>query len=424
MLKKYITVILIAMLIITSSSCKNEEVDLSGKLTIYGLEPDHKILTFIYDYKEYNPGANIIIKSGINDTNYKVNEAIKKLNTELLAGGGPDVIIMDDINVEKYSELGLLEDISDIVKESEGIPETLIDSNSKQGKIFSMPASIALLVTSERKGTDADFSSLEKYIESVKKNNLTTSFSYENLISLFYRTEISPVFNEGRNIEYEELKQFYVSLKELKNITIGGFDRASLFYVNTFINPLNNYEGIALGRKNITDNETMYFDAAFDYITNISYLQDLYFYKNQDILDFEYCKKDDGYIYLPMLQLAVNANSKNKELAKDFIKYAFSEEGQQNVRYCPLIPVNMDLISTELELNEENMVNDRVIDPMESGNISEIGTVFSDFGKPLVADGNIMEIIMDGAMSYLNGENDLDTVMNNTMNRLNIYLTE
>ena len=61
-----------------------------------------------------------------------------------------------------------------------------------------------------------------------------------------------------------------------------------------------------------------------------------------------------------MLQLAVNANSKNKELAKDFIKYAFSEEGQQNVRYCPLIPVNMDLISTELELNEENMVNDRV----------------------------------------------------------------
>ena len=424
MLKKYITVILIAMLIITSSSCKNEEVDLSGKLTIYGLEPDHKILTFIYDYKEYNPGANIIIKSGINDTNYKVNEAIKKLNTELLAGGGPDVIIMDDINVEKYSELGLLEDISDIVKESEGIPETLIDSNSKQGKIFSMPASIALLVTSERKGTDADFSSLEKYIESVKKNNLTTSFSYENLISLFYRTEIAPVFNEGRNIEYEELKQFYVSLKELKSITIGGFDRASLFYVNTFINPLNNYEGIALGRKNITDNETMYFDAAFDYITNISYLQDLYFYKNQDILNFEYCKKDDGYIYLPMLQLAVNANSKNKELAKDFIKYAFSEEGQQNVRYCPLIPVNMDLISTELELNEENMVNDRVIDPMESGNISEIGAVFSAFGKPLVADGNIMEIIMDGAMSYLNGENDLDTVMNNTMNRLNIYLTE
>lgn len=424
MLKKYITVILIAMLIITATSCKNEEEDLSGKLTVYVLGFNYKFTKFIYDYKAYNPDVNIVIERGTDENNYKVSEAIKKLNTELLAGGGPDVIIMDDLNAKKFSELGMLEDISDIVKESEGIPETLIDSNSKQGKIFSMPASIALLVTSERKGTDADFSSLEKYIESVKKNNLTTSFSYENLISLFYRTEIAPVFNEGRNIEYEELKQFYVSLKELKSITIGGFERASLFYINTCINPLNIYEGIALGLNNITDNETMYFDAAFDYITNISHLQDLYFYKNQDILDFEYCKKDDGYIYLPMLQLAVNANSENKELARDFIKYAFSEEGQLSVRYCPLIPVNMDLINTELELNEEDMVNGRVIDPMESGDISEIGTVFSNFGEPLVADGNIMEIVMDGAMSYLNGEDDLDTVMDNTMNKLNIYFTE
>ena len=35
-------------------------------------------------------------------------DAIKQLNTELMSGSGPDLIVMDGLSVEKYTDMGLL----------------------------------------------------------------------------------------------------------------------------------------------------------------------------------------------------------------------------------------------------------------------------------------------------------------------------
>ena len=46
---------------------------------------------------------------------YTESDALKTLNTEIAAGNGPDVILLDGLPVESYIEKGLLEDISDVI---------------------------------------------------------------------------------------------------------------------------------------------------------------------------------------------------------------------------------------------------------------------------------------------------------------------
>ncbi len=45
-----------------------------------------------------------------------VSDALRTLNTDIMAGKGPDVLILDGMPVENYIQKGLLEDITDTVE--------------------------------------------------------------------------------------------------------------------------------------------------------------------------------------------------------------------------------------------------------------------------------------------------------------------
>ena len=45
-------------------------------------------------------------------------DALKTLNTEIMAGKGPDILILDGISAQTYVEQGMLEDLSGIFKDA------------------------------------------------------------------------------------------------------------------------------------------------------------------------------------------------------------------------------------------------------------------------------------------------------------------
>ncbi len=48
------------------------------------------------------------------------NDAVKNLNTQLLAGKGPDMILLNGMPADAYIEKGILMDLSDFVAELPG----------------------------------------------------------------------------------------------------------------------------------------------------------------------------------------------------------------------------------------------------------------------------------------------------------------
>ena len=47
-----------------------------------------------------------------------VSDALKTLTTEIMAGKGPDVLVLDGMPVETYAEKGILRDLSSVIEEN------------------------------------------------------------------------------------------------------------------------------------------------------------------------------------------------------------------------------------------------------------------------------------------------------------------
>lgn len=73
-------------------------------------------------------------------------DAVKRLNTQVLAGEGPDILLLDGLPAETYMEKGMLKDIRPIL---EGLPEeealfaNVVDSfTDGDGAVYTMPMCI------------------------------------------------------------------------------------------------------------------------------------------------------------------------------------------------------------------------------------------------------------------------------------------
>ena len=89
--------------------------DAPKEITIYGLYNTAMVENSIARYKKNHPELNIKFKIGMDSEKATVSDAIKTLNTEIVAGKGPDILILDGLPVDEYIEEDLLEDISDII---------------------------------------------------------------------------------------------------------------------------------------------------------------------------------------------------------------------------------------------------------------------------------------------------------------------
>lgn len=109
-----------------------------------------------------------------------LEDALSVLNTDILAGKGPDVLILDGMPADSYIEKGVLADISDVVGEAsqkDGIFGNIIESSKKDGKVYAMPARILLPVVLGDEKTRSAGGSLPALADRVKTLSKSTSKS-------------------------------------------------------------------------------------------------------------------------------------------------------------------------------------------------------------------------------------------------------
>jgi ABC-type glycerol-3-phosphate transport system substrate-binding protein len=74
------------------------------------------------------------LEIGMTDDNgVTLEDALKTLSTDILAGNGPDVLILDGMPVDSYVEKGILIDISDVVDEvkaSDGLVDSIVKDST------------------------------------------------------------------------------------------------------------------------------------------------------------------------------------------------------------------------------------------------------------------------------------------------------
>ncbi len=93
-------------------------------LTVWMLEASDTVSSAVAQYVKLHPEANVVTHAALEEGYSSAEDALMQLNTELLAGKGPDVLILDGLDYASYIEKGLLADLNGVIP-ADGLVENI-----------------------------------------------------------------------------------------------------------------------------------------------------------------------------------------------------------------------------------------------------------------------------------------------------------
>lgn len=117
-------------------------------LRIYGLYEDEDIQMVISAFNQKYPELYISYEHPLSEeTGMTREDAMKALSTQLAAGSGPDVLLLDGLDYDTYVEKGVLADLTETLDSTgERYMEAVMDSYLRDGKQYAAPMEIELPV--------------------------------------------------------------------------------------------------------------------------------------------------------------------------------------------------------------------------------------------------------------------------------------
>lgn len=122
--------------------------DPDTELTIFALKDNSTVRQAIGEFQRANPNVRVNFRVAMGDDSAATAEdLIRTLNTEILNGKGPDLLLLDGLPVESYMEKGVLADLSGLLGELEGtLLSNLMEVYAQEGKVYGVPAKFTVPV--------------------------------------------------------------------------------------------------------------------------------------------------------------------------------------------------------------------------------------------------------------------------------------
>lgn len=191
----------------------------SKELTIYSLKENATIRQAISQYQQINPDVYIRYEVGIDGSGSVTwDDAVKNLNTRIMSGTGPDVLVLDDLPVQSYEEKGMLlnlRDLLDAAGSEEELYENLARSMGSSDGIYAVPAKFAMPLLA---GTEADIqpaadlaafaAQMEKMRQGQPEGSLTGLYREAQMIRMLYYVSAASWMKEDGSVDRDRLVDF------------------------------------------------------------------------------------------------------------------------------------------------------------------------------------------------------------------------
>ena len=127
-------------------ACFSLDYNLRSQIVKFNRASD-KYRIVVKDYSEY---SNMTYESaGSNGTMVtQSDDGLTKLNTEIMSGNVPDMILTDGLPVRQYAAKGLLEDLYPYIDADMGrdaLITPVLDADSEDGKLYELPLSFSIV---------------------------------------------------------------------------------------------------------------------------------------------------------------------------------------------------------------------------------------------------------------------------------------
>lgn len=412
----------------------------SEPLNIYSLTENYVLEELVDAFQVENPDIPVKIIYGytVEDGNTE-EDAVKQLNTELLAGDGPDIVFMDGLSLRRYYEEGLLRDLNEIVSikplEAELNKNMLVPYQEEQEQ-YAIPLGFRIYGIVGEQQVVESFESTEEFInvlENENKNFVISDSVFAEAANILYIKNISQCFDE-EVLDTDNLTMFYINIKKLYDMAGNSFGED---YKNAAIFESPETSPMELAVEWIYYNDLSF--AMAPYFTGDSFSAVKYLVQEKDYVA-KYLYEGENLVYTDKMQLTVTSQSNKDEELEMFIRYALGDGQTVISNGIELLPMNKKCLKENLvkEGKEEAYVisefgyeEDNDPEMIEVSGIlmseEEYNSLESTLNSGLLSsypDPRIKEIIMEGACDYSIGEKTLEEAVNEANNKISLYFQE
>lgn len=399
------------------------------ELQMYMLTKTPVFDKIIASYERNNPSVKIQVKVGMEqERGASRSDALKALNTELLAGKGPDIICLNDISAEHFMSNGLLEDLTETIAEAdkrEKLFTNIAECYKRDGKIYAVPTQFSFLCAGGSKQVVQAAGNLERLMDALEAESKKTpalSGDYYNIhVLMLYRAFLAKTEEEKNAISRERLKHFYSQAERM----YGWYGSGKVLDAPE---PMEKLDLQSLGYPS----PVYYMDEeASAQLCFFSEAQDLPTMKalsNQKQVSYRCLGEEGSSLFLPKNVMGVSSKSTRKEEAKAFISFLLSGQGQGHYYssgFCsPGISVNRGVAEAEVNSGTAAIIEGLKAEKLSKGERERAMEFFSKPSIPADTDSLFKDIVMEHLQSYLKGEKSLDQASSDAMKRLKLYLAE
>lgn len=319
-------------------------------VTVYSLREQDVVRQAIAQFQMENPDIFVRYEVGLSGTDAKAREdAVKKLNTELMAGKGPDVIILDELPAKSYEEKGILKDLRPHIDSFTGdaaLLPNIVDAFTHEGSVYMMPVTFKLPMVAGRQENLAgitDYASLAAVAEKIKAEKpgaeIGRFFSEEATMRWFLPVAATAFVEESGSINETKLAEYLSLTNSLYQTAVEGIADDTK---ETYGYQREAYNKGEYGYWHFNNIAQQYDDFMLcDMEIAIGMAEDVYGY--MEMLSLKYCegledvemKSFDGMsagVFEPAVLVGLNASAGHQEDAERFFDILMGYE-VQNLLY-------------------------------------------------------------------------------------------
>lgn len=408
------------------------------ELKVYALRDSSLLRQGILLYQKQNPDVFVNLQIGMTEEDgVTAEDAVKVLNTELLAGNVPDVLVLDGLPTDSYIEKGILADISeavDTISAQDGVFENVVGVYRGADGCYRIPARFYVgIVIGEPDAVAAgaslpgfaDFMETEK-AKSPDENMLPVQTARELLQTLYdtsgagWFTENGPD-EEGLTEWLDAAGRIYAAddHAEAASAAQGGQYDVSGTGGFAAISILMKESLIGIGTAG-----------------SMSNFADILEVNAQTGGSYGVFAADQVHSFVPYLELGMSSTAKPE--AKDFILTLLGREAgsTDGTGY----PVNragwQDLCAKSIELygaestvalamsNKEGEMVSLNYNHMTQEVCDAFEKLLESVDTPTPTDAVLEQLILDEAERYVLGETSIEEAVGATLKKVKLYLAE
>ena len=408
------------------------------QLTIYSLYESEDLPQMISQYQVAHPEVMVELEIGMTgEDGITVSDAIRTLNTEILAGKGPDLICLDGFNLNTYQEKGLLADVSEILSQSEPTLTQVTRCYEQDGKIYAVPTGFilpAMYGPSHIVSQIHDWDSLVAAVGQAKAERpdsfgVLAAFQPVTTADRFYDSYSSAWINPDGTVNEEKLTEFYANMQrvydldaELQEVWADRIYEEPSFYPGEYTGFLGS---LSMGNYCIGFGTLNGMRVWADSLAADQYLD-----------DYQTARLELGGsgVFVPKGIMGILTTSEHPQAAAAFLQFMLSQEVQsKDLTYC--FPVNQAVF--DQETTEERIVDSYMSFTDADGNKIGVQAQYPDaqdrenlrtwvdnLTTPASTDFIIRSTVLDQMTACLLKEITPEDAARNAMKTINLYLAE